>query len=139
MKTINRILHIVLIVIPLASYGQKRTTIKDAEIEFSLEIPEKWQGFNSDFYFYIIPPKSNNDEHLAITYVDGDTANLSSMFEFTIKDFYRLNEPNYKLIDKGTDTVGSSHAEWALFESKVNSIEYMSYYTSSNRADKYLS
>ena len=126
MKTMKRILQLALIVISLDSYGQKRTTIKDPEIEFSLEIPKKWQGINSDVYFYVIPPESNNDEHLAITYVEADTANLSYMFEFTINDFYRLNEPNYTLIDKGTDTVGSSTAEWAVFESKVNSIEYKS-------------
>jgi hypothetical protein len=126
MKTMKRIIQIALIVIPLVSYGQKRTTIKDPEIEFSLEIPKKWQGFNTDLYFYVIPPKSNDDEHLAITYVEADSANLSYLFEFTIKDLYKLNEPNYKLIDKGTDTVGSSPAEWAIFESKVNSIEYKS-------------
>jgi len=120
------LIFIVFILIPIISIAQKRITIKDPEIEFSLEIPKRWQKHDNGYYYYLIPPSPYNDEHLSITYVESDTTNLSYMFEFTINDFYRLNEANYKLLDNGNDTVGLTLAKWAIFESKVNSIEYKS-------------
>lgn len=69
MKTSLTVIGILLFLNTLA---QKRTTITDPDIKFSLEIPRKWKTQNDEYYFHVFNPKWENSQ-LTLTYYNENT------------------------------------------------------------------
>ena len=70
--TTNFLIVIALLLISAELKAQKRTVIKDPEIEFSMEIPKKWKTRNDEYYFHIYNPKWEGSQ-LTLTYYNENT------------------------------------------------------------------
>ena len=117
---------VVILSFGFASYSQHRVSISDPEIEFSLEVPKNWQEYDDGYFYYLVIPTRNGDEHLSITYLETDDESPDENFEFSMKQFFPLNEPGYQLIETGNDQIDGKPAKWGVFTSEVEGIKYKS-------------
>lgn len=108
------------------SFGQKRVTIDDPEIQFSVVVPKKWKQFNDDYYYYLIIPSKSRNEYLTITYLETNDQSPDKNFDVAVNYFYPRNETGYKLLETGNDEVDGKPAKWGIFTSKYEGEEYKS-------------
>lgn len=125
MKAVS--IFMMLVMFQIATYAQKRQVVQDPDIEFSYELPKGWKTFDDEYYLYLIPRSRYGDENFSITYLETNRTDLEEQFDSTLKHFYPLNEPGFKVIDRGDETVGESEAKWAIFDSTLDNIKYRSY------------
>ncbi|MBO3698153.1 hypothetical protein [Roseivirga sp. E12] len=118
---------LLVMIVQTAAFGQKRQVVEDPDIEFSYELPKGWKTFDDEYYLYLIPRSRHGDENFSITYLETNRTDLEEQFKSTLKHFYPLNEPSFKVIDQGDETVGESKAKWAIFDSEFENIKYRSY------------
>lgn len=118
---------LLIIILNTEAFGQKRQVVKDPEIEFSYELPKGWKTFDDEYYLYLIPRSRHGDENFSITYLETNRTDLEEQFESTLKHIYPLNEPGFKVIEQGDETVGESKAKWAIFDSEFENVKYRSY------------
>jgi len=122
-----KLLVVILFTLQISVVAQKRITVQDTDIEFSYELPKKWEKFDDGYFLFLIPPTQNGDEMLSITYVESEDADLDLHFKFTIENLFPLNEPSYQLIKKGDEQVGELSAKWAIFDTRRNNINYRNF------------
>uniref|UniRef100_UPI0040574E09 hypothetical protein n=1 Tax=Roseivirga sp. TaxID=1964215 RepID=UPI0040574E09 len=116
-----------IIVIQSVVFGQKRKVVEDPEIVFSYELPRGWAIFDDDYYLYLIPPSQYREENFSITYLETNAQAVEEQFNAALNNFYPLNEPGFKVIESGDETVRELKAKWAVFDSKVDNVEFRSY------------
>lgn len=108
------------------SFAQKRVTIDDPEIQFSVVVPKKWRQFNDEYYYYLIIPSKNSNEYLTITYLETNDQSPDKNFDVAVNYSYPRNETGYRLLETGTDEVDGKPAKWGIFISKYEGQEYKS-------------
>ena len=118
------LLSIVISLNCITLFGQQRMTVTDPEIEFSYELPTRWQRYDDGYNLILIPPTRNEDEYLSITYFESDDLELDLQFNFTVKQLLPLNEPGFKLMEQGEDNLRDIEARWATFETTFQGTTY---------------
>lgn len=118
----KRFLATFLCLIPLLLHCQNRVTIVDAEIQFSIEIPEGWSQYDDAYTYYLILPSELGIEYLSLTYLETDDEDVDTNFDFALSKLYPLNEPRFEMITSEEDIVDDQQARWAIFNSSIEGI-----------------
>jgi hypothetical protein len=123
-KTFTLILLIV--IIPTIVVAQREITVKDPEIEFRFTPPKGWKTHNDEYYYYVYLP-AVRDALVSITYVESSpNATVEEDFDFALKYFYPYNEPGFKIIETGNDTVDEQKAKWIKYQSTYQGAQHFS-------------
>ena len=125
MKLISTL--ILILIFQSTALGQKRQFVEDPEIVLSYILPKGWGIYDDKYNLFLFAPRMNEYENFTITYLESDKLDLEQHFDNVLNHSYPLNEPGFKVIETGNETVGGSKAKWAIFDSKLNNMEFRSY------------